>query len=347
MKKFFLSLASLAVVATSLTGCTSVKDVVGKVTGTSVAKNVLTDLPGVNSEVLAVKIDDTPPAHPQIGIDSADVVYIEQVEGGLTRLATIFSNSSRLPQLIGPVRSARISDIDILAQYGKVAFAFSGAQSKLYPVINSANLYNLGAEREPATIYSRDLTRTEPTNMILHPHLLLEKAKSEGAQIDNAKSVGWTFGGAPEGGKEVESVSFKWPASRYGATWSSTEKRWLLSYLGAPDLDANGKQLGSPTLIIQKVSITPSEYHDKVGGVTPFSNTVGSGIAYLLRDGKSFPIFWNRVSAEVGTTWTTKDGKSANFAPGQVWIALVDTEPVFTYPAVATQTTTPVPKKSK
>ncbi|MEN9324728.1 MAG: hypothetical protein RL414_482 [Actinomycetota bacterium] len=345
MKKIIVAIASVAVVVMSLAGCTSVKEVVSSVTGQKIQKNVLTDLPGTNGTVLAVKIDDTQPAHPQIGVDAADVVYIEQVEGGLTRLAAIFSNPHRLPDLIGPVRSARISDIEILAQYGKVAFAFSGAQTKLYPVINSANLYNLGAEREPASIYSRDLTRVEPTNLILHPQDLLDKAESEGAQISTASSVGWSFGDAPVGGREISSVSFKWPASRYGATWSATEKRWLLSYLGSPNLDAHGKQLGSPTLIIQKVSITPSEYHDKVGGVTPFSNTVGSGSAYLLRDGKSFPIYWNRVSPEVGTTWTLKDGSPAHFAPGQIWIALVDNEPVFTYPPV--RTSTPAPSKSK
>lgn len=334
MKKIFVGIASAAVVVISLAGCTSISSVVKKVTGDAQV-NAINGLPGSNGDILAVKIDDTPPAHPQIGLSKADVVYIEQVEGGLTRLATIFSTPEKLPELIGPVRSARISDIDILAQYGRVAFAFSGAQTKLFPVINAANLENLGAEREPATIYSRDATREAPTNLILHPKLLLDKAKSEGKTITQAKTMGWKFGALPDGGKAIESVSMKWPASRYSATWSASEKRWLLSYLGAPDMDADGVQLGSPTLIIQKVSITPSEYHDKVGGITPFSNTVGSGTAYLLRDGQAIPIYWNRASAEVPTTWTLKDGSNANFAPGQIWIALTDNEPVFTYPAVA------------
>ena len=333
MKRLFIGVTSAAVVLASLAGCTSISSVVKKVSG-GAQVNALTGMPGSNGDILAVKIDDTPPAHPQIGLPNADVVYIEQVEGGLTRLATIFSTPERLPSLIGPVRSARISDIDILAQYGRVAFAFSGAQTKLLPVINGANLENLGAEREPATLYSRDETRQAPTNLILHPQLLLDKAKSEGKTISQAKPMAWYFGSLPAGGKSIESVSMKWPASRYSATWSAPEKRWLLNYLGAPDMDSDGIQLGSPTLIIQKVSITPSEYHDKVGGVTPFSNTVGSGTAYLLRDGQAIPIFWNRASAELPTTWTLKDGSNANFAPGQIWIALTDTEPVFTYPAV-------------
>jgi hypothetical protein len=139
--------------------------------------NVLTGLPGSNGPVLVVKVDDTRAAHPQIGLEDADVVYVEQVEGGLTRLASVFSQ--KLPDLIGPVRSARISDIDILAQYGRVGFAFSGAQSKFYPVINSANLVNLSADRNPSTIYYRDNTRYAPTNLILKPNLLLAKALAQ------------------------------------------------------------------------------------------------------------------------------------------------------------------------
>ena len=338
MKRAFFIISSLAFVLV-LAGCGGAGTTAGKKSASDHV-NILTGLPGSDGPVLAVKIDDTPQAHPQIGLDRADVVYIEQVEGGLTRLAAIFTTPEAMPSLIGPVRSARISDMDILAQYGHIAFAFSGAQTKLFPVINAANLENLGAEREPETLYSRDLTRSAPTNLILHPQDLLNKAISEGKKIDTVKSIGWKFGSKPFGGRAITSASFKWPASRYSAIWSSSEKRWLLSYDGAPNLAASGVQLGSPTLIIQKVSITASEYHDKVGGVTPFSNTVGSGTAYLLRDGEAIPIYWNRANAETGTTWTLKDGTNANFAPGQIWIALSDNEPLFTYPVA------PTPSKS-
>lgn len=326
---FITSLACVVV----LTGCGSSGKAKNSVSNEAVA-NLYTNLPGGNSSILAVKIDDTPPAHPQINLDKADVVYIEQVEGGLTRIAAIYSNPTKLPDIIGPVRSARISDLDILAQYGHVGLAFSGAQRLFIPKINAANLENLSADHEPSSIYSRDLTRNEPTNMILHPKLLLEKSITvEKRPIDLPKDPGWTFGTPPTNGTPVTSVSIKWPASHYAAHWSSAQKRWLLEYNGSPDLGADGVQLGSPTLIIQKVSITPSIYHDKDGGVTPLSQTVGSGTAYLMRDGQAFPIFWNRASAEAATTWTTKDGKAANFAAGQVWFALTDQSPTFTSPA--------------
>ena len=120
-----------------LTGCSAISDLLPK----SAERNVLSGREGINGPVLAVKIDDTSAAHPQIGLEDADVVYIEQVEGGLTRLAAIFS--SVIPERVGPIRSARISDIDILSQYGRVAFAYSGAQRKLLSVIDAANLQNL------------------------------------------------------------------------------------------------------------------------------------------------------------------------------------------------------------
>jgi len=78
------------------------------------------------------------------------------------------------------------------------------------------------------------------------------------------------------------------------------------------------------------VSITPSEYKDKLGGVTPFSQTVGSGKAYVLRNGELFATTWNRPSGQSGTIFTLDNGEQMKFAPGQIWIALTDREPDFT-----------------
>ena len=72
---------------------------------------------------LTIKIDNTPEAHPQYGINEADVVYEEIVEGGITRLAAIFN--SNLPTKVGPVRSVRRTDREIVFPIGGI-FAFSG-----------------------------------------------------------------------------------------------------------------------------------------------------------------------------------------------------------------------------
>ena len=290
--------------------------------------NSLSGREGSDGEVMVVKIDDTVSARPQIGIDRADVVYIEQVEGGLTRLAAVFS--SEIPTEIGPIRSARISDIEIFAQYGRVVFAYSGAQSKLLPVISAANLNDYGAQRQSPTIYTRDQSRISPTNMVLRADLLLEKAHSDKREIATSRSMGWSFGDLPNGGIPISEVKMSWPAASYELTWSAVEERWLISNNGVANMSASGSQHGPTTFVIQVVEILPSEYSDKFGGVTPYSKTVGSGTGFILRDGKYFAATWSRPDALSGTTWKALDGSELPFARGQIWIALTEKNPQFT-----------------
>ena len=316
--------AMTAISVALLTSCAAVSDLLPEKKATS----ILSGREGIDGQLLAVKIDDTNAAHPQIGLEDADIVYIEQVEGGLTRLAAIFS--SKIPSRVGPVRSARISDIDILSQFGRVAFAYSGAQKKLLPVISAANLQDLGAQRQSPTIYTTDPTRNQPYAMVLRADLMMQKIVDEQLKVDTAKSIGYVFGDLQEGGVPTQNAVMSWPAARYSAEWSDEESRWLLSHNDKINRSDSGVVLGPTTLIIQMVKITPSEYGDKFGGVTPFSETVGTGKAYVLRNGQRFVTTWSRASAESGTSFTFSDGAIMNFAGGQVWVALTDREPEFT-----------------
>ena len=319
----------MALVFGAVFGFTDIKDIGGVITkDVEESRNSLSGRIGSDGPILVVKIDDTAAAHPQAGLEDADVVYIEQVEGGLTRLAAVFS--SKIPDVIGPVRSARISDIELLEQYGRVAFAYSGAQSKLLPVIAEANLENLGAQRQGRDIYANDPARLAPTAMMLQAKVLMSKVATQASAIAISKNIGWNFSEKAETGTSISSVRVSWPTSSYDATWSESQKRWLLSNRGLPDLAASGVHLGPTTFVIQLVSITPSEYFDKVGGVTPFSATVGSGKGFILRDGLAIEALWNRPTAESGTSWTLPTGEEILFAPGQIWVALTDKAPVFT-----------------
>jgi hypothetical protein len=324
-KLFFL----FAVSVLALSSCAD--NQVKSVTEVEITYNSISGRVGIDGPILAVKIDDTRLARPQIGVEDADLVYIEQVEGGLTRLAAIFS--STIPQSIGPVRSARISDIDILAQYGKVIFAYSGAQRAMLTVIANSNLWDYGAQRQSPIIYTRDDVRPGPYDMVLRSDLLMEKVKNDQREVAVSKSAGWSFGEAPIGGVAIDSVLVQWPASKYEATWSKTEKRWLLSNGGVPNLAASGKQLGATTFVIQNVEISDSIYRSADGGYTPLSETVGSGSGYILRDGRSFKANWSRPTVESGTTWTLADGTEIKFAAGSIWVALTDRKPEFTLTA--------------
>ncbi len=322
---------SLSLSVIVLAGCASISDSLPIIGTEEPIRNSLSGRVGSDGPILVVKIDDTSASRPQIGLEDADIVYIEQVEGGLTRIAAIFS--SVIPEIIGPVRSARISDIDILEQFGRVAFAYSGAQKKMLPVIDEANLINLGAQRQPSTIYSIDPLRRSPTAMILQARTLMTKVKESGEEISISKSPGWSFGKGSDTGTAISSVKLLWPANTYEAKWSETEKRWLLSNFGIDNLAASGAHLGPTTLVIQTVTVSSSIYGDKFGGVTPLIETVGSGAGYILRDGKAISGYWSRPTAQDGTSWRDGDGEEIVFAPGQVWVALTDKDPVFTYPS--------------
>ena len=317
---------SLTVIILSLTGTT---DLPKLSLAREEAKNFFTGLAGENKQILVVKIDDTNAAHPQIGVEDADLVYVEQVEGGLTRLAAIYT--SKLPPLIGPIRSARISDIELLAQFGRVGFAYSGAQSKMRPVIAEANLENLSAERNPPSIYGKDPNRVGPVDMILKPELLLERANANPKiRIETATASVFAFGDAPKGETNTAIAKIKWPSAKYELRWDSANEKWLIYFNEKPNMAANGEHLYADTAIIQIVSITPSIYGDKFGEITPFSKTTGSGKAVMLRDGFSYQISWQRNLETDVTTWKSEDGDVANFKPGRTWIFLTDKAPVLT-----------------
>ena len=290
-------------------------------------RHSFTGLKGQDAPVVVVKIDDTTFAHPQIGLKDADIVYIEQVEGGLTRLAAVFS--STIPPLVGPVRSARISDIELLAQYGRIGFAYSGAQQKLIPELEAANLAIVSANSFGYQIYTNDTTRIAPYAMVLKLPELIAAADERGIALEKSHSIGFTFGESEATGFTFSSVHLSWPASSYDAEWSAQESRWVLTHNGSINLDSDGNRLGADNILIQKVSITDSIYKDKVGGVTPFSATVGTGSCTLLRDGRAIDCLWSRASESEGTFITDFAGNPLVFSPGRTWVALVSKDPVF------------------
>jgi hypothetical protein len=196
------------------------------------------------------------------------------------------------------------------------------------PVIAAANLENLSAERNPPSIYAKDPDRLGPVDMILYPDKLLERANAKaGTRIDTMKIAPWSFGQAPSGETLTTVAKVKWPGARYELRWDSVVNKWLIYFNGEADLAASGVHLSADTAIIQLVSITPSIYGDKFGGVTPFSKTTGTGSAIMLRDGRSYNLTWQRDLPTDVTTWRSADGGVANFKPGKIWIFLTDIPP--------------------
>ena len=269
--------------------------------------------------VLAVKIDNTRNAQPQAGVGEADLVYVEEIEYGMTRLAAIFS--SQIPNRIGPVRSARITDIDLLAQYGSPAFAFSGAQGKLWPALEAAPFIDVSANKAPDD-YSRDFDRRAPYNYFFDAPTAL--AQFEG--VSTAKEMGFTFDELiPNGGGPASSVELTWPSSTIKFRYSPSRGQYAVQLNGerasVEEVDQVGK-VWADTAVIQLVEQVQSAYFDKGGGNTPHVETIGSGEAIVLRDGQLFTATWSRPDALSGTTFTDTAGTPVPFHPGHTWIAL-------------------------
>ncbi|MFI5879841.1 DUF3048 domain-containing protein [Streptomyces sp. NPDC051554] len=262
--------------------------------------------------LLAVKIDNVPAARPQTGLDSADIVYAEQVEGGLSRLMAVFA--TKLPKSVGPVRSARVSDLELLRQFDDPTLAFSGAQHKLLPLIAKAPLRSASPDEEGGAYY-RGVDKSAPHNLYLRPNKLLSSAPGAAAL-----TTGFHYGAAPTGGKATASRTVRYPAARFTFTWSGSKHRWQVSEDGTPTVLTDGKRLAPATVVVQYVKIRKSKYHDVLGNNTPYTETVGSGKADVLRDGRTFSVDWKRQKATAGTEFTTSDGKPMNFAKGQVWV---------------------------
>ncbi|MFJ5557417.1 DUF3048 domain-containing protein [Streptomyces sp. NPDC093250] len=262
--------------------------------------------------VLAVKIDNAPAARPQTGLDAADVVYAEQVEGGSSRLIAVYA--TELPHAVGPVRSARESDLELLRQFHRPLLAFSGAQSKLLPLIEEEPLEAVTPRTEPAA-YTRDPGRSAPHNLYLRPDRIMDGPPGEAAL-----TTGFRFGRPPADGEPQNELTVRYPAAAFTFTWSADRARWLVSMDGTPAVTTDGERLAPATVVVQYVTVRASGFRDFLGNNTPFTETVGSGDATVLRDGRAYRADWKRPAAEDGTSFTTDDGEPLNFARGQVWV---------------------------
>jgi hypothetical protein len=264
--------------------------------------------------VLAVKIDNLAAARPQTGLTRADIVYVLQVEGGLSRFMAVYS--SHFPPVIGPVRSAREDDLQLLRQFGRPAFAYSGAHPRLLPIVQRARIVDLYSGRVGG--YYRDSRRYAPHNLYAHTGQLVAEARG----ASRAHDIGFRFGRAPAGGRATASMSVKYPAASYTFRWSRSAGRWLFGMDGAPAMGTEGGQLGAPTVVIQYVKVGTARFLEW-GGPAPYSHSTGSGRAVVLRDGKAWTVRWARPHGRDGTTFTTSSGQRMTFARGQVWVLLV------------------------
>lgn len=268
-----------------------------------------------SGSVVAVKIDDTAEGRPQAGINSADIVYIEQVEGGLTRTIAIFH--SRKPGSVGPVRSVRANDPELLTQYGRISFVASGGGGDSLPALDKSILRGDINDRGGSGFF-RDGSRSVPHNLMLR--------------------LGQVTGGAP-----AKPIGFAWSASMKGLAharpaagldtfvgstpvqfrWDSARKVFVRYINGVAQHAADGNLIATPNVIVQFTTgyINVLDV-DQAGNPGWFTRSVGRGQVVVFRDGHAVNGRWTRSSAGSGTTMKDKFGHPIPLRPGGAWVVL-------------------------
>jgi hypothetical protein len=275
---------------------------------------------------LLVKVSNSPEARPQTGLDRADLVYEEVTEGGVTRFIAVFH--SQLPEVVGPVRSARPVDAQIASGFGQPGLAFSGARPEVMGILARSPV---AVTTEAAPGFFRDAGRYAshpyaPHDLFVRPAEALATVEAAGAQP--LGDLGWVFeeevqaGGAPVTDVEV-------PMSRYYSTgWSYDAGAGVYrrSQEGLPFEVTGPGRIGASNVVVVAVR------HYVGASGYPETDVLGSGDGLVLRDGRRFEIRWEKATATAPLRLVGGDGQPFPLAPGPTWILLPDRLPVATAP---------------
>lgn len=261
---------------------------------------------------LVVKIDNVERSRPHTGIGKADAIVVEPVEGGLTRILAVFWG--RRPAVLGPVRSARETDIQLLAQLKTPVLAYSGSAPQLRPMLRDADLVLASPEIGSGGFF-RSGGRQAPHNLYAEPNRL-PWTKPVASPL--------RFGKPLSGGTVTGSYRVTYRSASYDFAWSKSAARWLVRMNGSPMVTTDSGRLKASTVIVQRVKIVRGKgIDDSSGSPSPVARTVGRGKAVVLRNGKRYQATWSRPTAKHRTVYTGSDGRTLTFERGKVWVLLV------------------------
>jgi hypothetical protein len=279
----------------------------------------LTGLPdptglSVKRPALTIKIENTPQALPQWGIDQADVVYEEIVNGGITRLAAIFN--SHAPSKVGPVRSVRPTDTQVVWPIGGI-FAYSGGAPYAVASIETAPV-KLIDESSAGTAMFRDPDLYAPHNLFaIAPQLFA----FGGTPVPPPALFQYRPSTQKAGGRPVVSFIVPFP-SMYPVTWTwdTTTLSWDRTLFGMADVTGTGVRESPKNVIVMWVN-----YVNGIGTEASYADLQGSGTAAFFVDGKETMGTWSRGPSKADIVqYKTADGKTALLTPGQTWVELLN-----------------------
>jgi hypothetical protein len=265
-------------------------------------------------------------ARPQQGINEADVVFEEMVEGGFTRFAAVFHSTPADP--VGPIRSARSTDVALLAPLYHPLFSYSGANRDFQKLIRESSMVDVGVDNFPGKYY-RQKGRKAPQNLFsntsqLHslaapdaqdpPPLFSYRDAGTRPSEPGARPISRASAKFFYDGKERTNVSYDWDAGT---------NSWTRIQNNALHVDTEGRKVAPTNVIFQFVNYKNTGYVDSSGAKVPEADVVGSGDAWILSAGYLVPVRWEKRDHNDVTVFRGEDGRYARLLPGRTWVELI------------------------
>ena len=277
----------------------------------------LTGLPvaeELTGPALIIKIDNAPEARPQTGIDQADIVF-EMLTEGVTRLGAVFH--SELPSPVGPVRSSRTSDFDLVSGFNRPLYASSGGNNYVAARLRDLPIVEVTAISR--SVYFRDSSRQRPHNLYVNAPDLYEFVPDDAEPPLPWFAYRGPDDGLPGGATEVDgpvTIAYRGtPTVTY--TWDATRAGWLRAQDGRPHTTVLGDQLAPENVVIMVTTYG-------ISAADPTSaelNSVGSGDLFVLTDGHVIEGTWSRDDALAQPTLLDLDGNPILLTPGRTWVS--------------------------
>jgi hypothetical protein len=257
---------------------------------------------------IAVKIDNHPAARPQIGLDRADVV-IEEIVEGITRFLAVFH--SDVPATIGPVRSARTSDVDLIGMLSDPVFSFSGGNRGVLRALRDAEMLDASANEQPG-LYRRVSGRRSPHDFVVDGDGLAILAAGRGIPAPVVEPGTAVRGRASDGVRLTmagTTVEWRWDGEQY-----------VRRQDGSAHVADSGEPLTAAAVLVLTTRYRTSEADPR----SPEAVTTGDGAAWVLAGGQLVQGTWVRPQPDDPYLLLTPTGQAVQLPPGQRWIELVE-----------------------
>jgi hypothetical protein len=267
---------------------------------------------------VALKIENSPDSRPQTGLDQADIVYEEIVEGGVTRFMAIYHCHDAAEG--GPVRSARFDDPKIAKPFTRI-LAFSGANDIVLEELRERKLIALDENNASGPLFRVPPESTDVHSVFGNTVQLRKRGKKQG-KAEPPEDSFFEFGDIPDGAQKTKSVTLNFNPSNEIA-WRWKGQRWMRFEAGVPFNTSGGEQIGTPNLLVQEVDVNNStSITDVAGNPSPDIDLSGKGRAFLFRDGRLIRGKW-KANKDGVPSFETNSGDPFTFEVGSTWIELL------------------------